>query len=291
MTSEDRKIKYKTIKIDENFEIFYRESGNSKSPHLLLLHGFPSSSHMFRELIPLLSDKYHLIAPDYPGFGQTKSPERGKFIYSFENIAKIIEKFIEKIGLEKYSMYVFDYGAPIGFRLALSHPEKIQAIISQNGNVYEEGLGKKWEARKEYWKNPTDELRKKFSSAYALETIKGQYVFGTPDNSVVPDGYMLDYYYVSLPGRNEIQNDLIFDYQNNVKLYPQFQKYLKEHQPPLLAVWGKNDPSFIPNGANAFKKDLPNAEIHFVDSGHFALESHCYDIAKIMKSFLKKYIK
>ena len=188
-------------------------------------------------------------------------------------------------------MYVFDYGAPIGFRLALKHPERIESIITQNGNVYEEGLGKKWEARKEYWKNPTKELRKQFSSAYSFETIKNQYTFGTPENSVSPDGYMLDFAYVNLPERNEIQNDLIFDYQNNVKLYPQFQKYLKDNQPHLLAVWGKNDPSFIPNGANAFKKDLPNAEIHFVDSGHFALESHCYDIAKIMKSFLKKYIK
>ncbi len=291
MTSlEDKTIKYKTIKIEDT-EIFYRESGNPKNPSILLLHGFPSSSFMFRELIPYLSDEYYLISPDYPGFGQTKSPIRSSFTYSFDNISNIIDKFTEKIGLKKYSMYVFDYGAPIGFRLALKHPERIESIITQNGNVYEEGLGKKWEARKEYWKNPTKELRKQFSSAYSFETIKNQYTFGTPENSVSPDGYMLDFAYVNLPERNEIQNDLIFDYQNNVKLYPQFQKYLKDNQPHLLAVWGKNDPSFIPNGANAFKKDLPNAEIHFVDSGHFALESHCYDIAKIMKSFLKKYIK
>ena len=246
---------------------------------------------MFRELIPKLSNDYYLIAPDYPGFGQTKSPVRTSFTYSFDNISNIIDKFIEKIGLKTYSMYVFDYGTPIGFRLALKHPEKIQSIISQNGNVYEEGLGKKWEARKEYWKHPTKELRKQYSSAYSLETIKGQYTFGTPENSVSPDGYNLDYYYVCLPERNEIQNDLIFDYQNNVKLYPEFQKYLKEKQPPLLAVWGKNDPSFIPNGANAFKKDLPNVEIHFVDSGHFALESHCDEIAEVMKNFLKKHVK
>ena len=291
MTSlEDKTIKYKTIKIEDT-EIFYRESGNPKNPSILLLHGFPSSSFMFRELIPYLSDEYYLISPDYPGFGQTKSPIRSSFTYSFDNISNIIDKFTEKIGLKKYSMYVFDYGAPIGFRLALKHPERIESIITQNGNIYEEGLGKKWEARKEYWKNPTKELRKQFSSAYSFETIKNQYTFGTPENSVSPDGYMLDFAYVNLPERNEIQNDLIFDYQNNVKLYPQFQKYLKDNQPPLLAVWGKNDPSFIPNGANAFKKDLPNAEIHFVDSGHFALESHCFDIAKLMKSFLKKYIK
>ena len=183
---------------------------------------------MFRELIPKLSEDYHLIAPDYPGFGQTKSPIRPSFTYSFDNISNIIDIFTEIVGLNKYSMYVFDYGAPIGFRLALKHPEKIQSIITQNGNVYEEGLGKKWEARKEYWKNPTKELRKKFSSAYSLETIKDQYTFGTPDNSVSPDGYMLDFAYVNLPERNEIQNDLIFDYQNNVMLYPQFQKYLKD---------------------------------------------------------------
>ena len=291
MTSlEDKTIKYKTIKIEDT-EIFYRESGNPKNPSILLLHGFPSSSFMFRELIPYLSDEYYLISPDYPGFGQTKSPIRSSFTYSFDNISNIIDKFTEKIGLKKYSMYVFDYGAPIGFRLALKHPERIESIITQNGNIYEEGLGKKWEARKEYWKNPTKELRKQFSSAYSFETIKNQYTFGTPENSVSPDGYMLDFAYVNLPERNEIQNDLIFDYQNNVKLYPQFQKYLKDKQPPLLAVWGKNDPSFITNGANAFKKDLPNAEIHFVDSGHFALESHCDEIAEIMKSFLKKYVK
>ena len=290
ISSDYSKIKYKTIKIEDT-EIFYRESGNPKNPSILLLHGFPSSSFMFRELIPKLSENYYLIAPDYPGFGQTKSPIRSSFKYSFDNISNIIDKFTEKIGLKKYSMYVFDYGAPIGFRLALKHPERIESIISQNGNVYEEGLGKKWEARKEYWKNPTKELRKEFSSAYSLDTIEFQYTFGTPEYSVSPDGYMLDFNYVSLPERNEIQNDLIFDYQNNVKLYPEFQKYLKEYQPPLLAVWGKNDPSFIPNGANAFKKDLPNAEIHFVDSGHFALESHCDEIAQIMKDFLKKYIK
>ena len=290
ISSEHKKIKYKTIKIDD-IEIFYRESGNPEKPNILLLHGFPSSSFMFRELIPKLSDDYHLIAPDYPGFGQTKSPKRSSFSYTFENISNIIDKFTEKICLKKYSIYVFDYGAPIGFRLALKHPEKIESIITQNGNVYEEGLGKKWEARKEYWKNPTKELREQFSSAYSLETIKSQYTFGTPENSVSPDGYMLDFAYVSLPERNEIQNDLIFDYQNNVKLYSKFQKYLKERQPPLLAVWGKNDPSFIPNGANAFKKDLPNAEIHFVDSGHFVLESHCDEISQIMKNFLKKNIK
>lgn len=188
-------------------------------------------------------------------------------------------------------MYVFDYGAPIGYRLAMWHPERITAIVSQNGNMYEEGLGKKWEARKEYWKNPTPELRQQFSSAFALETIIGQYTFGTPEGSVGPDGYSLDFYYVNLPGRAEMQNDLILDYRTNLALYPEFQKYLRDNQPPLLAVWGENDPSFIPAGAKAFKRDLPNAEIHFVPSGHFALESHHTEIAALMREFLKRVIK
>ena len=184
-------------------------------------------------------------------------------------------------------MYIFDYGAPVGMRLALWHPERIDAIISQNGNCYEEGLGKNWEARKEYWAHPTPELRKQYESAFALETIKGQYCFGTPEGSVGPDGYTLDYAYVQLPERAEMQNDLIFDYQNNVRLYPKFQKYFREHQPRLLAVWGKNDPSFIPAGAEAFKRDLPNAVVKFVDSGHFALESHHSEIAGYIKDFLR----
>ena len=187
-------------------------------------------------------------------------------------------------------MYVFDYGAPIGYRLAMWHPERITAIISQNDNMYEEGLGKKWEVRKVYWKNPTDELRQQFASAYALETIIGQYTFGTPEDSVGPDGYSLDYYYVCQPGRAEMQNDLILDYRSNVALYPEFQKYLRTYQPPLLAVWGENDPSFIPEGAKAFKRDLPKAEIHFVPSGHFALESHHTEIAKLMIDFLHQVL-
>ena len=215
-----------------------------------------------------------------------ESPSREDFEYSFDHLAKIVDKFTETIGLTKFAMYVFDYGAPIGYRLAMWHPERITAIVSQNGNMYEEGLGKKWEARKAYWKNPTPELRQQFSSAFALETIIGQYTFGTPEGSVGPDGYSLDFYYVNLPGRAEMQNDLILDYRSNVALYPQFQQYLRDNQPPLLAVWGENDPSFIPAGANAFKRDVPNAEIHFVPSGHFALESHHTEIARLMKEFL-----
>ncbi len=210
--------------------------------------------------------------------------------YRFDHLARVIDKFTETIGLTKFAMYVFDYGAPIGYRLAMWHPERITAIISQNGNMYEEGLGKKWEARKAYWKNPTDELRQQFATAYALETIIGQYTFGTPEGSVGPDGYSLDYYYVCQPGRAEMQNDLILDYRSNVALYPEFQQYLRTYQPPLLAVWGENDPSFIPAGAKAFKRDVPNAEIHFVPNGHFALESHHTEIAKLIIDFLHRVL-
>ena len=284
---EYMKVTYHQIEVD-NCMVFYREAGDPSKPTILLLHGFPSASHMFRDLMPLLADEYHLIAPDMPSFGQTISPSRAKQTYSFDYLARTMDHFTEALGLEHFSMYIFDYGAPVGLRLAMWHPERVTAIISQNGNCYEEGLGKKWEARKEYWAHPTPELRAQYASAYALETIIGQYTFGTPEGSVAPDGYTLDYYYVNLPERAEMQNDLIFDYQSNVALYPQFQAYLRAHQPRLLAVWGKNDPSFIPAGAEAFKRDLPNADIRFVDSGHFALESHATEIAKYIKEFLKK---
>ena len=282
-------IKYKTVQV-EDCTVFYREVGDPQKPTLLLLHGFPSSSAMFRELMPELAADYHLVAPDFPGFGQTESPSREEFEYSFDHLAKIVDRFTELLGLTHYAMYVFDYGAPIGYRLAMWHPKRVTAIVSQNGNMYEEGLGKKWEARKEYWKNPTDSLRRQFASAYALETIIGQYTFGTPEGSVGPDGYTLDYHYVCLPGRDEIQNDLILDYRSNVVLYPEFQQYLRDNQPPLLAVWGENDPSFIPAGAEAFKRDVPAAEVHFVSSGHFALESHHTEIAALMREFLGRVL-
>ena len=279
-------MKYQFITV-ENCKVFYREAGNPENPTILLLHGFPSASHMFRDLMPELADEYHLIAPDIPSFGQTECPSRECQAYSFDYLAHVMDAFTEAIGLEHFSMYIFDYGAPVGMRLALWHPERIDAIISQNGNCYEEGLGKKWEARKAYWAHPTPELRKQYESAFAQETIKGQYCFGTPEGSVGPDGYTLDYAYVQQPERAEMQNDLILDYQINVRLYPEFQKYFREHQPRLLAVWGKNDPSFIPAGAEAFKRDLPNAVVKYVDSGHFALESHHSEIAGYIKDFLR----
>ncbi len=276
-------------KVDVNgINIFYRESGKKENPTLVLFHGFPSSSHMFRDLMPMLEDRYHLIAPDFPGFGQSDAPSRESFSYTFDHIAEVMDAFLEKMEIRRFAMYVFDYGAPIGFRIACKHPERITAIISQNGNVYQEGLGKKWEARAEYWKNPTEELRQQYKSAFEESTVYGQYTFGTEEGSVSPDGYSLDLYYAkTIPDYEEIQSDLIFDYQNNVRMYPEFQKYLRTYQPKVLAVWGKNDPSFIPAGAQAFRQDVLDAEVHLVDSGHFALESKCAEIAESIKSFLE----
>lgn len=279
-------ISYKFCQVGD-VRMFYREAGSPERPTLLLLHGFPSSSAMFRDLILHLMDEYHIVAPDLPGFGQTEAPAKPLYDYTFDNLARSVDAFVDAVGLSRFSMYIFDYGAPVGMRVAMWHPERVEAIISQNGNCYEEGLGKKWEARKEYWANPTPGLRRQFASAYALETIRGQYLGGAPEGSVAPDGYMLDHAYVQLPGRKDQQDDLIFDYQSNVRLYPRFQEYLRERRPPLLAVWGKNDPSFIPAGAEAFVRDVPDAVVDFVDSGHFALESHHVEIAAKIKAFLK----
>lgn len=267
--------------------IQYLEVSESNKPTLVLFHGFPSSSYMFRNLIPMLEGHFHLIAPTYPGFGKSDAPSRQSFKYTFDNFADVMDEFLKALHVDKFYMYVFDYGAPIGFRIALKHPESILGIISQNGNVYEEGLGKKWEARKEYWKKPTKELREQYKSAFSREVVKGQYTFGTEEGSVSPEGYESDLYFAkTIPDYDEIQSDLIFDYQSNVALYPKFQEYLRTHQPRLLAVWGKNDPSFIWEGALAFKKDLPNAIIVPVESGHFALENKCEEIAKEIIKFI-----
>lgn len=278
-------MKYGKINVN-GVNIFYRECGDSDKPVMVLFHGFPSASHMFRDLMPLLEDKFHLIAMDYPGFGQSESPDRDIFAYTFEHLAEVMGSFLDALQINKFYMYVFDYGAPIGFRIALKYPERILGIVSQNGNVYKEGLGKKWEARAEYWKHPKPELREQYKSAFARDTVIGQYTFGTEEGSVSPDGYSLDLYYAAtIKDYAEKQSDLIFDYQNNVKLYPEFQKYLREHQPKLLAIWGKDDPSFIWAGAEAFQKDLPNAKIVPVYSGHFALENCCVEIAQNIREF------
>src|SRR6266853_409136 len=256
------KIAYRRIAVD-SIEIFYREAGRSNGPALLLLHGFPTSSHMFRDLIPQLADRFHVIAPDLPGFGQSEMPERAKFSYTFANIAGAIDRFTEVIGLGRFAIYVFDYGAPTGFRLAVRHPERISAIVSQNGNAYVEGLSDGWNPIQAYWREPTEANRAALRGFLKPETTRWQYVHGLPDGAVVaPESYTLDSALLARPGNDEIQLDLFGDYQSNVALYPKFQEYLRTHRPPLLAVWGRNDPFFLPAGAEAFKRDTPDAEIH-----------------------------
>lgn len=281
-------MNYHRVNVND-LSVFYRTTGDPEKPVLFLLHGFPSASHYFRQLMPLLEDSFYCIAPDMVGFGQTTSPDRESFNYTFDHEAEVMRAFLEELKIDRYYLYVFDYGAPVGFRLAAKAPEKILGIISQNGNVYEEGLGARWQDRMTYWQNPTPAGRKTFSSAYAPETIKKQYLGGEKEGSIGPDGYGLDIFYSqTIPDYAEKQNDLIFDYQTNVVLYPDFQRYLRENQPKLLAIWGKNDPSFIWEGAEAFKQDVPDATIIPLDAGHFALESHAVTIAKhIQSTFLK----
>ena len=273
-------------------DVFYREAGPADAPVILLLHGFPTSSHMFRDLIPLLADGYRVIAPDLPGYGQTKSPKRGDFDYTFDNLAKVIGGFVDAIGLTKYALYIFDYGAPTGLRLALAHPERVTAIVTQNGNAYLEGLSPAWESWQRYWREPTQENREATREALAPEVIRDiQYGTGADLSRLSPDGYTLDIAYMSRPGADEIQLDLVLDYRSNVARYPEFQAYFREHQPPLLAVWGKHDPFFIPPGAEAYKRDLPEAEVHLLDTGHFALETHANEIAGYIRDFLGRKLK
>jgi len=268
-------------------EVFYREAGDPKHPTLLLLHGFPTSSHMFRDLIPLLSDRFHVVAPDLPGFGFTRSPDRPAFRYSFDALAKVIEDFTDALKLRRYAIYVFDYGAPVGFRLALARPERVAAIISQNGNAYEEGLSTGWNPIQAYWREPSAENRAALRAFLAPESIRWQYVHGVADESLVaPESYTLDTALLARTGNDEIQLDLFLDYASNVALYPNFQAYFRDRHPPLLAVWGRNDPFFLPPGAEAFRRDNPRADVHFFDTGHFALETHAGEIADKIRAFL-----
>ncbi|MYS23696.1 Pimeloyl-ACP methyl ester carboxylesterase [Streptomyces sp. DvalAA-14] len=279
-------IAYRTADVD-GLQVFYREAGAPDAPTLLLLHGFPSASHMFRDLIPLLADRFHLIAPDYPGFGKSDMPARGDFDYTFERITDVIDRLTEQLGLDRFAMYVFDYGAPVGFRIALKHPERITAIISQNGNAYEEGLSEVWVPARAFWKDPSPANREAVRALVGPETPVQQYTHGVPDvTRVSPDGYELDIHYLTRPGADEIRLDLFGDYGSNVALYPKFQEYFRTSRPPLLAVWGKNDADFIPPGAEAFKRDLPDADVRFVDTGHFALETHAEEIAAAIREFL-----
>lgn len=282
------KIAFRKADID-GFNVFYREAGPKDAPVLLLLHGFPSSGHMFRDLIPLLADQYRVIAPDLPGFGQSDMPSRDTFTYSFDNIATVIDRFTEVIGLTKFAIYVFDYGAPTGFRLALKHPERITGIISQNGNAYLEGLSDGWNPIRAYWEDPSDANRQALRGFLAPNTTVWQYTHGVADvTSVSPDGSALDNFYLARPGADEIQLDLFGDYKSNLALYPEFQAYFREHQPKFLAVWGKNDPFFLPAGAEAYRRDLPDADIRFFDTGHFALETHVDEIAGAIREFLAR---
>lgn len=281
-------IAYRAVQVDA-LKVFYREAGASSAPKLLLLHGFPSAGHMFRDLIPLLADRFHIVAPDLPGFGQSDMPPRSQFTYTFDNIARIIDRFTEIIGFERFAPYVFDYGAPTGFRLAAWHPERITAIVSQNGNAYEEGLSEGWNPIRAYWKDPSSANRNALRSLFTPETTRWQYTHGVPDATrVSPDGLSLDGFYLARPGADEVQLDLFADYKSNIALYPAFQDYFRRHKPPFLAVWGRHDPFFLPAGANAFKRDIPQAEIRFFDTGHFALETHAEPIASAMREFLAR---
>jgi pimeloyl-ACP methyl ester carboxylesterase len=281
------KIIYRRIPVD-GIEIFYREAGSLDAPVLLLLHGFPTASHMFRDLIPQLADQFHVVAPDLPGFGQSDMPDRSRFSYTFDNIAKVIDRFTEVIGLRRFAIYVFDYGAPTGFRLAMWHPERITAVISQNGNAYVEGLSDGWNPIRAYWQDPSPTNRTALRAFLSPEATLWQYTHGVAETSLVsPDGYSLDNFYLARPGADEVQLDLFGDYKSNVALYPEFQTYFRQHKPPFLAVWGRNDPFFLPPGAKAFKRDIPEAGVHFFDTGHFALETHCDEIASTIRHFLE----
>lgn len=283
-------VTYKTQKVGP-VDVFYREAGPKDAPVILLLHGYPTTSHMFRDLIPQLATRYRVIAPDLPGFGLTKAPPRGQFDYTFANLTKTMEGFTDALGLKRYALYVFDYGAPTGFRLAALHPERVTAIISQNGNAFAEGLSKAWSPYQAYWQNPSDATRNAVRAALTPEAIRTQYVTGTDASLVSPDGYTLDIAYFARKGTDEIQLDLIYDYRTNVALYDAWQAYFRTHKPPLLAVWGEKDIYFLPPGAEAFRRDIPDAEIHFYDTGHFALETHGAQIGDAMLEFLDRKVR
>lgn len=275
----------------EGVDIFYREAGPHDAPVLLLLHGFPTSSQMYRDLIPRLADRYRVIAPDYPGFGQSDAPSPEQFDYSFDHYATLMDKLSQQLGLRRYALYVMDYGAPVGFRLAARHPERITALVVQNGNAYLEGIGEFWGPIKAYWKDNTAENREHIrQAALTLEGTRWQYLHGVNDPTLVsPDAYMLDQAYLDRPGNNDIQLAMIHDYQTNLPLYPEWQAYFREHQPPTLVIWGKNDQIFLAAGAEPYRRDNPQAELHFLDTGHFALETHGPQIARLIRDFLAKH--
>jgi len=281
-------ITYRFQSVDD-VAVFYREAGAPDAPVVLLLHGFPSSSHMFRDLIPALASDFRVIAPDLPGFGRTIAPVRGDFDYTFDRLAKVIEGFVDALALSRFSLYVFDYGAPVGLRMALAHPERIRALVTQNGNAYLDGLSDGWGPWQRYWREPTEAHREACRASLSTAAIRdGQYLHGTDTSLVSPDGYTLDLAYLARPGADEIQLDLVLDYRSNVAMYPAFQAYFREHQPPCLVAWGRNDLAFVPSGATAYLQDLPLAEVHLLDTGHFALETHAAEIGVLMRDFLHR---
>ena len=293
LAAEPNQAHYRSVSVD-GVRIFYREAGNPKAPAILLLHGFPSSSHMYRNLIPLLADRYHVVAPDLPGFGFSDAPDRTQFAYSFENLTKVMNRFTEVVGIDRYAAYVFDYGGPIGFRMALAHPERITAIISQNGNAYEEGLSPGFDRLRKAWAEPNEANRDALRASLTPAANQRRYFTGVAEadkSLIAPESFTLDDALLARPGNAEIQLDLLVDYGSNVDQYPKFQEYLRTHKPPLLAIWGRNDPTFVPAGAEAFKRDIPDAEIHLLDTGHFALETHAREIADAVRDFLGKHLK
>lgn len=280
------RVHYRRVMVGD-LEIFYREAGNPEKHTLLLLHGFPSSSHMFRDLMPLLASHFHLVAPDLPGFGNSSMPPRTSFSYSFDNLANVIDQFTDVLGLQKFSLYIFDIGAPIGLRIAMKRPERISAIISQNGNAYEEGFGEVWAPIRQYWADASETNRNALRAILTPETIRWQYEHGVTNlTRVSPDGYTLDAWYMARPEAEDIQLDIALDYRSNVALYPAFQQYFRTQQPKFLAIWGDKDPFFLPAGAEAYKRDIPAAQVHFLATGHFALETHAQDIADAIIPFL-----
>ncbi|HLZ33403.1 MAG TPA: alpha/beta hydrolase [Nitrospira sp.] len=285
MTSHHTVTQYRTQDVD-GLKVFYREAGARETPAVLLLHGFPTSSHMFRDLIPLLAPHFRVIAPDLPGFGFSDAPSRSRFTYTFDRLADVVERLIEALGLSRYALYIFDYGAPVGLRLAIRHPERITAIVSQNGNAYEEGLSAGWNPIQKYWEDPSPENRAALKAFLTPESTKWQYTHGADQSRVAPESYALDSALLARPGNEDIQLDLFLDYASNVKLYPRFQDYFRTHRPPTLAVWGKADPFFLPAGADAFKRDNPDAQVEFFDTGHFALETHSAEIGATIVEFL-----
>lgn len=284
---ENQSIHYRTTQVN-GLQLFYREAGPANAPTILLLHGYPTSSHMFRNLIPILSTKYHVIAPDLPGFGYSDAPDHQQFFYTFDNLANTIQSFIDKLEMKRFAVYIFDYGAPVGLRLAMNNPEKITGIISQNGNAYEEGLSKEWNPIQKYWKDPSEVNRLSLKDFVSKEATYFQYHHGVTDISLIaPESYTLDQKLLDRPGNIEIQLDLVRDYRTNVALYPKFHEYFRKHQPKLLLVWGNKDPYFLPEGAEAYKKDLPNARLKFYNTGHFALETHVTEIGTEILDFMK----